>query len=54
MICGDILIELFRESKIKERKKVSRINCNLYFINSDTLELTFCSKDIKLERKDVP
>ena len=54
MIFGDIFIELFRESKIKERKKVSRINCNLYFLNQNALRLTFSSKDVKLERKDVP
>jgi hypothetical protein len=53
MLFGDLFIEIFREGKIKERKKISRINCNLYFMDPDTLSLTFDSKEIKLERNDV-
>lgn len=56
MLYGDIFIELFSIgliSMIKERVKISRMNCNLYFLDKNSLNLTFNSKDIKLEYKKM-
>lgn len=53
MLYSDVFIEIYRDSMISDRKRIARINYNLFFLNRDSLELSFSSKDIKLEKNNL-
>jgi hypothetical protein len=38
---------------ISERKRIARINYNLFFLNRESLEISFSSKNIKLEKNNL-
>lgn len=53
MLFSDVFIEIYRDSMLSERKRIARINYNLFFLNKDTLEINFSSKNIKLEKNNL-
>lgn len=53
LLIADIFIEIYQISWKGERR-IARINCNFYFCDPQSLQLTFHGKDIKLSDNHHP